>query len=63
MSTGCHTGNGGALTEPGVRLWFWISIAVTIVLLIVALRGYWEWAVVGLIAALVFGRLPFTRWR
>jgi len=47
--------------EPGVRAGFWITIVAAIVVLGLALRGYWEWAVVGLIALAVFSRLPFVR--
>ena len=50
------------MREPGVRPGFWITIVATIVAVVVALLGYWEWAVVGLIAILVFSRLPFVRW-
>lgn len=51
------------MREPGIRVGFWITIVAAVVVLGLALRGYWEWAVVGLIALAVFYRLPFVRWR
>lgn len=51
------------MREPGVRPLFWITIAAGVVLLLLVIRGYWEWAVVGLIAVLILNRLPFVRWR
>jgi hypothetical protein len=57
------TRNGGSVREPGVRPLFWITIATGVLLLLLVIRGYWEWAVVGLIAVLVLNRLPFVRWR
>lgn len=47
--------------EQGIRPGFWITIVAAIVVLGLVLRGYWEWAVVGLIALVVFNRLPFIR--
>jgi len=48
--------------EPGVRPLFWITIVAVILLLLLLIRGYWEWAVVGLVAFLVLSRLPLVRW-
>ena len=50
------------MSEPGIRPGFWITIIAAVALLILLLRGQWEWAVVALIAAMVFSRLPFMRW-
>ncbi len=49
------------MREPGVRPGFWITIAAVVVALFLVLLGYWEWAVVAVIALLVFSRLPFIR--
>ncbi len=51
------------MREPGIRPGFWITIIAAVVLLFFLVRGQWEWAVVALIAAIVFSRLPFVRWR
>jgi len=51
------------LRDPGIRPGFWITIIAAALLLGLILRGYWEWAVVGLIALIVLNRLPFVRWR
>ena len=52
---------GGSVSEVGVRPWFWITILVAIVLVVLVLRGHWEWALVSLIAALVLHSLPYWR--
>jgi hypothetical protein len=49
--------------EPSVRPEFWVTIIGAVVLLVLILRGSWEWAVVGLIAVMVLNRLPFGRRR
>lgn len=49
--------------EPGVRPWFWVTIIAAVVLLAMIVRGYWEWAVVGLIAVMALNRLPPFRRR
>ena len=46
------------MDEPGIRPGFWIMIIAAVVIVTLALLGYWEWAVVGLVAALVFGQVP-----
>jgi hypothetical protein len=51
----------GALREHGVRPGFWITIIAAVAVLGLALRGYWEWAAVALIALIVFNRVPFVR--
>ncbi len=51
------------MREPGIRAGFWVTIVASVVILALALRGNWEWSVVGLIALAVFHRLPFVRWR
>jgi hypothetical protein len=56
-------GNGGSVGESGVRPEFWVTIIGAVVLLVLILRGSWEWAVVGLIAVMVLNRLPFGRRR
>jgi len=48
--------------EPGIRPGFWITIIAGVVLVILLLRGQWEWAVVALIATMVLGRFAFIRW-
>ena len=53
---------GGPVEEPGIRPGFWITIIAGVVLVILLLRGQWEWAVVALIAAMVLGRFAFIRW-
>lgn len=55
--------NEGAVRELGVRVGFWLTIVAAIGLVILFLRGYWEWAVVGLIALTMWHRLPYVRWR
>ncbi len=50
------------MREAGVRPGFWITILAAVLIVVFAVRGQWEWAVVALIAALVFTRLPFVRW-
>lgn len=47
--------------EHGIRPGFWITVVAAIVVLGLVLRGYWEWAVVALIALVVFNRVPFIR--
>jgi hypothetical protein len=49
--------------ERGVRPGFWLTIIAVIICLFFVLRGYWEWAVVAIIAAVVLSRLPYIRWR
>ena len=50
------------MDEIGIRPGFWITIIAAVVLVILLIRGQWEWAVVALIAAMVLGRLAFFRW-
>ena len=52
---------GGSVSEPGVRPWFWVTIVVAFVMVVLILRGQWEWALVSLIAALVIHSLPYWR--
>lgn len=49
------------MREPGIRPGFWITIAAAIVILALILLRKWEWAMVVLIALIVFRRLPFIR--
>lgn len=51
------------MREHGIRPGFWITIIAAIVVLGLAVRGHWEWAMVCLIALLVLNRLPFVRLR
>lgn len=55
--------NEGNVREPGIRPLFWVTIVVAVVLLVLVLRGHWEWALVGAIAMLAFNHLPFARRR
>jgi len=52
----------GTLRDSGIRPGFWITVIAAIVMLILVLLRYWEWAVVVLVAVLVLNRLPFVRW-